>query len=319
MFDIIVWNMTFSVAFEVSLSKAYDCWAVFSNKQQQFRIIDPWSSDVPLDYIIVHDLILSFASFFLFWLLFVCGVLFSLSISSNFSNLFEVVIGAGWVILLIEFCFFKRSIFRFLNYASVDIGRSDWWSLSLFICWFGHLRIFFGYFLIHVSIWFGFCTSFSLFYFCWIHSFNVFLKCWPFIYTQIYYFFSISFLYLSIGVMFWSFWFVFWAILAYVLVPHIAFNNFPGFWKRYILCVLYMHHFLFPLAKLTGPWKGSMLFMIICTLYIFAFILSVWFGSLSPHFSHTWNPLQMFLWRPNFRDLKYRRGAGINCSTLSII
>ena len=108
MFDIIVWNMIFYVdgivAFEVNLLKAYDCWAVFSNKQQQFRVIDPWSSDFPLDYIIVHDLILRFVRFF-FLLLLVCGVLFSISISSNSSNLFEVVIEVGWVILLIQFCF----------------------------------------------------------------------------------------------------------------------------------------------------------------------------------------------------------------------
>ena len=88
-----IFNVYGIVVFQVGLLKAYDCWAVFCNTQQQFRVIDPWSSDFPLDYIIAHDLILS--DFFLFWLLLDCGVLFSNSISLNTSNLFEVVIGVG--------------------------------------------------------------------------------------------------------------------------------------------------------------------------------------------------------------------------------
>ena len=88
-------------------------------------------------------------------------------------------------------------------------------------------------------------------------------------------------------------------LLSYVSIcsrPHIAFNNFPGFWKRYILCVLYMHYFLFPLVKLTGPWKGRVLFMTICTLYIFAFTLCVvWitFTTLPTHLTSSANVFLM--------------------------
>ena len=133
--------------------------------------------------------------------------------------------------------FLKSSIFSFLDYVSVNIRRSDRWSLSLFICWFGHRRIFFGYFLICVSIWFDFCTRFSLFYFYSIHSFNVFLKCWPLTYTQIYYFSYKFFILID-----WCDVLVFLiCLLSYISIcscPHIAFNNFPGFWKR-ILFVFY--------------------------------------------------------------------------------
>ena len=101
-------------------------------------------------------------------------------------------------------------------------------------------------------------------------------------------------------------------LLSYISIcsfTHMAFNNFPGLWKRCMLCVLYMHYFFFPLVKLTGPWKGRVLFMTICTRYIFAFTLSVWFESLSPHFPHTWRPLQISLWCPNFWHLKHRRSS----------
>ena len=47
----IIFNVDGTVAFEVSFLKTYNCWSVFCNKKQQFRVIDP---NIPLYYFIVY-------------------------------------------------------------------------------------------------------------------------------------------------------------------------------------------------------------------------------------------------------------------------
>ena len=107
---------------------------------QYFVISSNNSEYMTLDPLVFHWIILLYMIWFwdlwdfLFWLLLVCCVLFSIFISSNSLNLFEVVIGAVWVILLIDFCFLKAVSFVF---SIMSLLISDRWSLSLFICWFG--------------------------------------------------------------------------------------------------------------------------------------------------------------------------------------
>ena len=60
--------------------------------------------------------------------------------------------------------------------------------------------------------------------------------------------------------------------------------------------MLYMHSFLFPHIKLSGPWKSKVFFMTICTLYFFAFTLCVvWitFTTLPIHLTSSANVFVM--------------------------
>ena len=68
--------------------------------------------------------------------------------------------------------------------------------------------------------------------------------------------------------------------LCYISVcfsSHMAFNNFPSFWERYIFCALDKPYFFFFLINSTDSWKGRMFLIVVCIFYVFAFVFHmVW-------------------------------------------
>ena len=126
---IIIFNVDGGVVFEVSFLKAYNCWAVFCNKLQ-FRVIDPCSYDVPLDYFI--HLVKIFGIFYVEFCL----------LEFYFQSPFLQIWCDYWGGLCLTnsfkwFFFLNGNIFHLIFiYIFVNNLRSDQWPLSVFFCLF---------------------------------------------------------------------------------------------------------------------------------------------------------------------------------------
>ena len=282
---IITWSVTWSigvlfniivrvddvVAFEVSFLKAYDCWAVFCNKKQQFRVIDPYFSDSPLDYFIIHLVLrfwrISILSFACLW-----SFIFNLHIFEFFKFVWCGHQGGlclcnsfNWVL------FFKSNIFCFIFlYGFVNIWRSDWWSLLLSFRLFSHFRAFFS---VGISIYFSFSHRVQFVSFVLNIFFLDLLE--------------ILAIHLLLNLPVFHIYLLVWCpgVVNLLLC-------FSCFWERYVFGVLDEHYFFFFLINSTDSWKGRVFRMTVCAFYIFAFIFHmVWtmFATFPTHLASSAN------------------------------